>query len=207
MDVVRKAGGLFIADEVQPGFGRNGYRFWGHQRIGVQPDIVTMGKPMGKRTSRGGRCHKRRDHGRVSTFLSLLQYLWRQSGFLCSCVGGPGRSGRRKSAGKRPPGRRTCQSRASGTCKETPPPSAMSGGCGLFFGAEMVTDRATKAPASEYVVRVVNEMRARGVLMNKLGIHYNTLKLRPPMPFSIDNSEQMLETLDHVLSDLGPADE
>ena len=46
-EVVRRAGGLFIADEVQPGFGRNGERFWGHQRIGVRPDIVTMGKPMG----------------------------------------------------------------------------------------------------------------------------------------------------------------
>ena len=46
-DVVRKAGGLFIADEVQSGFGRSGERLWGYQRHGVLPDIVTMGKPMG----------------------------------------------------------------------------------------------------------------------------------------------------------------
>ena len=43
---VRKAGGLVIADEVQPGFGRLGSDFWGHQRLGFQPDIVTLGKPM-----------------------------------------------------------------------------------------------------------------------------------------------------------------
>src|SRR5690606_28812770 len=44
--VVKKAGGVIIADEVQPGFGRVGTHFWGHQKIGLKPDIVTMGKPM-----------------------------------------------------------------------------------------------------------------------------------------------------------------
>ena len=45
--VLRRHGGLLIADEVQPGFGRIGSHFWGHQRAAVVPDIVTMGKPMG----------------------------------------------------------------------------------------------------------------------------------------------------------------
>ncbi len=44
---VQARGGLFIADEVQPGFGRTGSHFWGFQRHSVQPDIVTLGKPMG----------------------------------------------------------------------------------------------------------------------------------------------------------------
>jgi 4-aminobutyrate aminotransferase-like enzyme len=44
---VHAAGGLFIADEVQPGFGRVGEVMWGFQRHGVVPDLVTMGKPMG----------------------------------------------------------------------------------------------------------------------------------------------------------------
>ena len=47
IDRVRKAGGIVIADEVQPGFGRVGNTWWGHQLIGFQPDIVTLGKPMG----------------------------------------------------------------------------------------------------------------------------------------------------------------
>ncbi|RUV12931.1 aminotransferase class III-fold pyridoxal phosphate-dependent enzyme, partial [Mesorhizobium sp. M7A.T.Ca.TU.009.01.3.1] len=47
MRAVRDAGGLVIADEVQPGFGRTGSHFWGHQRAGFVPDILTMGKPMG----------------------------------------------------------------------------------------------------------------------------------------------------------------
>jgi 4-aminobutyrate aminotransferase-like enzyme len=48
-------------------------------------------------------------------------------------------------------------------------------------------------------------MRARGVLMNKLGVHYNTLKIRPPMPFNSENADLMLDTLDAVLDHLGPA--
>ncbi len=46
VDAVHAAGGLYIADEVQPGFGRTG-TMWGFERHGVSPDIVTMGKPMG----------------------------------------------------------------------------------------------------------------------------------------------------------------
>ena len=44
---VRQAGGLFIADEVQSGFGRMGTQFWGHRHHGVTPDFITIGKPAG----------------------------------------------------------------------------------------------------------------------------------------------------------------
>ncbi len=47
VEAVRAAGGLFIADEVQPGFGRTGEGMWGFARHGLVPDLVTMGKPMG----------------------------------------------------------------------------------------------------------------------------------------------------------------
>src|SRR5271168_5411998 len=47
IDAVHRGGGLFIADEVQCGFGRTGTSMWGFGRHGVQPDVVTFGKPMG----------------------------------------------------------------------------------------------------------------------------------------------------------------
>lgn len=43
-DMVRKAGGVCIADEVQSGFGRTGSHYWGFQTQDVIPDIVTMAK-------------------------------------------------------------------------------------------------------------------------------------------------------------------
>ncbi len=73
------------------------------------------------------------------------------------------------------------------------------------YGAELVTDRVTKAPATNHATRVANEMRRRGILLNKLGIHYNTLKIRPPMPFSKANADLLLNTLDSVLEACGPA--
>src|SRR5436190_7626555 len=47
VEAVRKEGALFVADEVQPGFGRCGGAIWGFARHGLVPDLVTMGKPMG----------------------------------------------------------------------------------------------------------------------------------------------------------------
>src|SRR5439155_18375656 len=43
----REAGGLFVADEVQVGHGRSGEHLWSFAHLGVVPDIVVLGKPMG----------------------------------------------------------------------------------------------------------------------------------------------------------------
>ncbi len=204
LDVVRKAGGLFIADEVQPGFGRNGERFWGHQRIGVQPDIVTLGKPMGNGHPIAGLVTSpdimgafRRSMRYFNTFggnpvscaaaLAVLDVL-EEEGLQESArvVGAYARDGLRRLAD-----RHECIGDVRGY--------------GLFFGAELVTNRETKNPATEFANTVANEMRRRGILLNRLGICYNTLKIRPPMPFSKANADVLLETLDEVLSDLGPA--
>jgi len=74
-------------------------------------------------------------------------------------------------------------------------------GRGLFFGAELVLDRVTKEPAGEETKRIVNAMREKGVLLSRIGPHDSILKMRPPMPFSQDNADQLLSTLDDVLSE------
>ena len=58
-------------------------------------------------------------------------------------------------------------------------------GEGLFFGVELVLDRKLKTPAKDITTKIVNEMKEEGVLLSKLGINYNTLKIRPPMSFSL----------------------
>ena len=47
VEATHAAGGLFVADEVQAGFGRFGDHLWSFEHYGVTPDIVTLGKPMG----------------------------------------------------------------------------------------------------------------------------------------------------------------
>jgi len=76
-------------------------------------------------------------------------------------------------------------------------------GAGLIFGAEMVTDRETKNPASDLTDRIINDMRHSGVILSKLGRHKNALKIRPPMPFSHDNVDLLCDTLDDVLAAIG----
>ena len=43
----RAAGALVVADEVQAGFGRTGDHLWSFVGAGLDPDVVTLGKPMG----------------------------------------------------------------------------------------------------------------------------------------------------------------
>ena len=71
---------------------------------------------------------------------------------------------------------------------------------GMVFGIEFVNDHDSKEPATEYADRVVNAMRDQGVLLSKLGRHKNTLKIRPPMPFSEEHLTILIETLDSVLT-------
>ena len=200
IDAVRRAGGIVIADEVQPGFGRLGTDFWGHRKIGIQPDIVTIGKPManghpvgGVVTSAAIMAAFRESFRYFNTFggnpvsaaaaLATLQVL-QEEGLMEQArdVGDYARAGLRDLAA-----RHACIGDVRGS--------------GLFFGAEMVLDRAGKTPATAFTKRVANAMRQKGLLLNFLGIHYNVLKIRPPMPFARAHADLMLDTLDQVLQE------
>ncbi|MEZ5870438.1 MAG: aminotransferase class III-fold pyridoxal phosphate-dependent enzyme [Nitratireductor sp.] len=203
MEVVHKAGGIFIADEVQPGFGRNGYRFWGHQRIGIQPDVVTMGKPMGNGHPVAGLVTTPEI---MAAFRGSFRYFNTFGGNPVSCAAAMAVLDILEEEGLQENARIVGEHARAGLAMLGERHECIGDvrGYGLFFGAELVSDRDTKAPATKHAEKVANEMRRRGILMNRLGIHYNTLKIRPPMPFSIADADYMLEALDSVLVDLGP---
>ena len=69
----------------------------------------------------------------------------------------------------------------------------------LFLGVELVTDRATREPATAEAAAVVDRMRERGILLGTDGPHANVLKIRPPMPFTRDNAIELAAALDEVL--------
>jgi 4-aminobutyrate aminotransferase-like enzyme len=75
-------------------------------------------------------------------------------------------------------------------------------GSGMFFAVELVNDRVSKAPATADTRRVVNGMYERGVLLSRIGRHDNILKIRPPMPFSRQHADLLVDTLDAVLNAL-----
>jgi 4-aminobutyrate aminotransferase-like enzyme len=198
-DVVRNAGGLLICDEVQSGFGRTGTHFWAHQKMGVVPDVMTLGKPMGNGHPIGGVVAR---HDLIAAFRSGYRYFNTFGGNPVSCAAAMAVLGEiaEKDLVENA---RNVGAHARTRLDALKNKYACIGdvrGSGLIFGAEMVLDRKTKTPASTFADQIINTMRARGILLSKLGRHKNTLKIRPPMPFSMENANLLFDTLDEVLA-------
>lgn len=199
VSAVKNAGGLLIADEVQPGFGRIGSHMWGHQYQEFTPDIVTLGKPMGNGHPVAAVITT---DDIISAFRTSFRYFNTFGGNPVSVAAANAvldvieTENLMDNAAHVGTYAKAELSRLS----EAHPIIGNVRGKGLFFGTELVLDKANKTPATDIANQVANMMRENGVLMNKLGIHYNTTKMRPPMPFSIKNADLMIEVFDHALT-------
>jgi 4-aminobutyrate aminotransferase-like enzyme len=199
--IVRKYGGIIIADEVQPGFGRIGSHFWGYERIGLLPEIVTMGKPMGNGHPVAA----------VATSLDIMT-TFRKAFKYFNTFGGNPVSCAAASAVLDVIANENLQQRAystGGTLKaglrrlaEKYEAIGDVRGSGLALGVEFVKNRTAKTPDRNLTDRVVNAMRQRRVLMGSNGHDYNVLKLRPPLQFGEAEAEILLSTLEDVLATL-----
>ena len=201
VDIVHRAGGLFIADEVQAGFGRFGSHMWGHQLLGGQADIATLGKPMGNGHPLAG-VVTRADL--MEEFTSQNMYFNTFGGNTVSVAVGLAVLKVLEEERLLENARRVGEYVIAGLKKlQTRHPLIGDvRGRGLFFAVEMVRDRATKEPAGAETKRIVNGMRERGVLISRIGPHDNILKIRPPMPFNTENADLLLKTLDDVMTGL-----
>jgi 4-aminobutyrate aminotransferase-like enzyme len=65
-----------------------------------------------------------------------------------------------------------------------------------------VRDRETLEPATDEAAFVVNRMRERGILLGTDGPYDNVIKIRPPMPFDVQNADQVVEELEQALTKL-----
>ncbi len=199
-EAARRAGGLLICDEVQSGFGRCGSHFWAHQRQGVTPDIVCMGKPMGNGHPVAGLVTTTEIMAR---FRGSFRYFNTFGGNPVSCAAAMAvleeLEAQDLQANALKIGKLAAERlHALAEKYEVIGDVRQSG---MVFGAEFVLDRANKEPASAYADRIINAMRHRGVILSKLGRHKNTLKIRPPMPFGEDHLDLLIDTLDGVLAD------
>ncbi|MCA3559727.1 MAG: aminotransferase class III-fold pyridoxal phosphate-dependent enzyme [Aestuariivirga sp.] len=180
---VRQAGGLFIADEVQSGFGRMGPSFWGHRHHGVTPDFITIGKPAGNGYPLGA----------VITRPEILSHFL-QFGPFFSTFGGNNVAGAAGMAvldvirdenlleNARDTGAYFRRG-LSGLMQK----HSLIGdvrGVGLATGVELVHNRASKAPAGGVMHRLLNLIRDEGALVGGEGKSGNVLKIRPPIVFS-----------------------
>ena len=72
-------------------------------------------------------------------------------------------------------------------------------GSGLFIGVELVRDRKTLEPAATEASDIVNRLREEGILIGTDGPHHNVLKIRPPMPFAIEDADVLAAALAALL--------
>jgi len=195
---VREAGGVYIADEVQAGFGRTG-KWWGYQQSGVVPDIVTLGKPMGAGHPISG----------VVARGELLDNYRRHEMYFNTFGGNPVSCAVAKTVIDVIDDERLVDNAATvgeyvlQGFTELKSRHEIVGdvrGAGLFFGIDLVSDRRTREPATAEARAVVNTMRHKGILMSRIGEHDNVLKLRPPLCFSKENADFLIPVLDEVLA-------
>ncbi|MDJ0906487.1 MAG: aminotransferase class III-fold pyridoxal phosphate-dependent enzyme [Woeseiaceae bacterium] len=197
-DIVRRAGGLFVADEVQPGFGRTGKNFWGFEAGRFEPDIVTMGKPMGNGHPLSAVVTRREI---VDAFAGHGRYFNTFGGNPVSCAAGLAVLDVIAEEGLQQNALEVGAYLADGLWRLADSHECIGDvrGTGLFLAVELVADRETKTPATDLADKVVNGLRSRGVLTGSIGPADNILKLRSPLVLSKDDADYFLDTLGEVL--------
>ena len=197
-DIVRKHGGLCIADEVQTGFGRTGDHFWGFENWGVTPDLVTLAKGIGNGIPLGA-CVTRPEIARTTTNrihfntfggnpISMTQGL-----VTLEVID---RDGIQENA-------RIVGGHLKALLLELQTRQPLIGevrGMGLMLGVELVRDRVTKEPASKETADVLERCKERGLLLGKGGLFGNVLRIKPPMCLTKDDAEFLVECLAEALA-------
>jgi len=202
-DVVRAAGGLWIADEVQAGFGRLGAGWWGFTRHGLQPDLVVLGKPMGNGLPIAavvGRAEV------MATFGRDMRYFNTFGGNPVCVAAATAVLDVIDEEGLVDNARRTGANLRDGLRElaERHPVMGQVRGSGLFLAVELVTTEDDRVPDPALAADVVNALRDRRILISASGRAENVLKIRPPLPFAPSHAEHLTAMLDEVLTDVTP---
>jgi alanine-glyoxylate transaminase/(R)-3-amino-2-methylpropionate-pyruvate transaminase len=199
-EIVRRYGGLCIADEVQTGFGRTGNHFWGFQNWGVTPDVVTMAKgigngaPLGACTTRSEIAQTMKNRLHFNTFggnpISMTQGL--------ATLEVIDRDNIQQNALE-------VGTHLKNRLLELQDQHAMIGevrGLGLMLGVELVRDRRTKEPANTEAADVLELARQRGLIVGKGGLYGNVLRIKPPMCITKNDADYLADCLDEVLGEI-----
>jgi 4-aminobutyrate aminotransferase-like enzyme/Ser/Thr protein kinase RdoA (MazF antagonist)/murein DD-endopeptidase MepM/ murein hydrolase activator NlpD len=198
--IVRTAGAVCIADEVQVGFGRVGSHFWGFDTQGVVPDIVTLGKPIGNGHPLGAVVTTREI---AASFANGMEYFNTFGGNPVSCAVGlavldvmrdEGLQAHARDVGAR------LRHGLSALMVRHPIVGDVRG-LGLFIGVEFVADRDTRQPAPAQAAYAVERLRDRGLLLSTDGPDRNVIKIKPPMVFTAADADRLVEQLDEVLQE------
>ncbi len=198
--LVRAAGALCIADEVQVGFGRLGAHFWGFETQAAVPDIVVLGKPIGNAFPLAAVVTSAEI---AASFANGMEFFSTFGGNPVACAAGLAvldvleADHLQQNALK-------VGTEWLGDLRALQKKYPLIGdvrGMGLFLGMDLVTDRDSRAPATAQANYIVNRLRDLGILAGTDGPHHNVIKLRPPLIFSSSDVAFFTSTLSDVLAE------
>ena len=200
VELIQSKESLFIADEVQPGFGRTGDNMWGFARHDVAPDIVTMGKPMGNGYPAAGIVAN--DH-LFASFNEEVGYFNTFGGSTAAVAAGSAvldvieeenLIANSKEVGL------YLKTRLTDLANEYEEVGAVRG-AGLFVGLDFIDPTLSGAPDPAKASKVINSLRQNGVLIGAAGKYGNTLKIRPPLCFENSHADFFLNQMQRAIEE------
>lgn len=200
VEVMRAQGGLFVADEVQPGFARTGEAFWGFGRHALTPDIVTMGKPMGNGFPMAA----------MATRPDILERFCEDVGYFNTFGGTPvaaaaglavldtieaeGLQANAQDVGS------YLADRLRAIADDDPRIGEVRG-AGLFIGIDLVAPGDPPQPHPALASAVIDGLREERVLIGAAGPYGHTLKVRPPLCLAHGEADVFADALALVLEE------
>ncbi len=200
-DLVHSHGGLYIADEVQSGFGRTGESFWGFEHHHLTPDLVTIGKPAGNGHPIGAVITSKRLIDRFNEYYGYFSTFGGNN--VSSAVGSAvidviqseGLVANAKQMG----------ARFRAGLEKLKSKYAVIGdvrGTGLALGVELVANRETKDPSKALLDKFLILLKEEGVLCGNDGTYNNCVKIRPPLICNSEHVDFALAAFDRALQKL-----
>ncbi|MEA2174000.1 MAG: alanine-glyoxylate transaminase / (R)-3-amino-2-methylpropionate-pyruvate transaminase [Blastocatellia bacterium] len=199
VEIARKHGGLFIADEVQTGWGRTGDKWFGIEHWNVEPDIITSAKGMGNGVPLG-----------MTTATPEVADSY--PGLTFSTFGGNPVSMAAALAVIKVIEDEDLRKNSAETgaylraglegLKEKYPVIGDVRGMGLMQALELVKDRETKEPDPQSVLKVFEETKKRGVLIGKGGLYGNVIRTGMMLNSTKDHVDQLIAAFDAAFATL-----
>ena len=197
---VRAAGGLYVADEVQSGFGRTGDHMWGFEADGVVPDIVVMAKGIGNGFPLGAVVAKKAIADTMADKFMFHTYGANPT----SCAAGRAVlkviREERTQDNARLVGAALLQRLQD--LQQRHQSIGDVRGRGLMLAIEMVKDRKTKEPDAAVTAAVFEKCRAQGLILSKSGPDRSVLRMVPPMCLTLTDVEKVADGLDRAFTEV-----
>ena len=195
--LIKDAGGINIADEVQIGFGRMGSSFWGFETCDVIPDIVTLGKSMGNGHPIAAVVTTKEI---ADKFNNGMEYFNSFGGNPVSCSIGNAVLNIIEDEDLQKNAFEVGNHLITQLRTLDHPLIGDIRGIGLFVGIELINNKELLSPAIDEAKLIENYMKDYGILISTDGPDHNVLKIKPPMIFNHENADELVYNLSSILN-------